>query len=76
MSSTAITTVVEMLESLPETAQARVVERLREYIQDLQDERKWDVSFEKTEQQLVAAARRARQEIAEGKAEPLDYDQL
>ena len=32
MSSTAIATVVKMLESLPEAPQERVVERLREYI--------------------------------------------
>ncbi len=33
MSSTAINTIVKMLESLPEQTQAQVVERLREYIQ-------------------------------------------
>ncbi len=69
MPSTAINTVVKMLESLPETAQDRV-ERLREYIQDLQDDIQWDVSFRNTEQGLVAAAQRARREIAEGKAAP------
>lgn len=76
MSSTAITTVIKMLESLPETEQDQVVERLREYVQDMQDELQWDASFKKTEQQLVTAAQRARREIAEGRAKPLDYDQL
>jgi len=47
-----------------------------EYIYDFQDEIKWDRSFEKTQSKLVAAARRAKQEIAEGKAVALDYDQL
>ena len=76
MSSTAVATVIKMLESLPENMQDQVVEHLRDYIEDLQDEIEWDISFKKTQQQLVVAARRARQEIAEGQAKPLDYNQL
>ena len=76
MSSTAITTMTKMMESLPETTQLRVVEHLRDYIEDLQDEIKWNASFEETQPQLINAARRARQEIAEGRAKPMDYNQL
>jgi hypothetical protein len=76
MSSTAIATVTKMLESLPETAQAQVVEHLREYIEDLRDELEWDALFAKTQPQLVSAAKRAKQEIAEGRAKPLDENQL
>ena len=76
MSSNAIATLVTMMESLPTDVQNRVVEHLREYIDDLQDELQWDKSFQKTQPQLIAAARRAKQEIAEGRAKPLDYDQL
>ena len=76
MSSTAITTMTKMMESLPETIQLRVVEHLRDYIEDLQDEIKWNASFEETQPQLINAARRARQEIAEGRAKPMDYNQL
>ena len=76
MSSTAIATVIKMIESLPETAQDQVVEHLREYLEDLQDELRWDTQFKKTQRQLVAAARRAKKEIAKGRAKPLDYDQL
>ena len=76
MSSTGIATVIKMMESLPETAQEQVIEHLRHYIEDLQDELQWDISFKKTQQQLVAAAQRARQEMAEGHAKPMDYDQL
>jgi hypothetical protein len=64
MSSAAIVTVVKMMESLPENAQDQVVEHLREYLEDMQDEMQWDALFKKTQPQLVAAARRARQEIA------------
>jgi hypothetical protein len=76
MASPAITTVVTMMEFLPVDLQEQVVDHLREYIADLQDEQQWDASFKKTQDSLVAVARKARQEIAEGKAEPLDYEQL
>ncbi len=76
MSSPAITTMVKMMEALPETLQDQVVQHLREYLEDLQDERQWDASFKKTQSQLVAAARRAKQEIAAGQAEPLDPEKL
>ena len=76
MSSAAITTVMKMMESLPLDVQDRVADHLREYIGDLQDEIRWSESFQRTQQKLVAAARRAKQEIAEGQATALDYDQL
>ena len=76
MSSTAIATVTKMMESLPEPVQDQVVDHLREYLEDLRDELQWDSLFEKTQPQLVAAARRAKQEIAEGKAKPMNFDQL
>ena len=72
MSSEAIATVVKMMESLPETAQDLVLEHLREYIEELRDELQWDNLFKNTQPQLIAAAKRARQEIAEGQAKPLD----
>ncbi|HZF11735.1 MAG TPA: hypothetical protein VFE33_23360 [Thermoanaerobaculia bacterium] len=76
MSSTAITTVVKMMESLPETAQDRVADHLRDFIADLTDDLRWERSFAKTQSQLSAAARRAREEIAAGKAQPLNLDEL
>ncbi|MEG3939629.1 hypothetical protein QT995_15895 [Microcoleus sp. S36b_A3] len=63
-----------MMESLPETLQDRVVEHLREYLEDLRDEEQWNVSFQNTEQSLIVAAQRAKQEISAGKAQPLDID--
>jgi len=76
MSSTAIATVVKMMETLPEPAQHQVVEHLREYLADIPDELLWDETFERTQTQLMAAARHAKQEIATGQSKPLDYDQL
>lgn len=76
MSSPAINTVIKMMESLPEDKQDKIVEHLREYIQDLQDEQKWNESFNKSQDKLIAAAKLAKQQIAEGKVQPMDYDQL
>ncbi len=76
MGSASIATVVKMLEVLPEAAQDDVVEHLREYIAEKRDELRWDMSFKRTQGQLVAAARRAKEEIAAGKASPMDYDRL
>jgi hypothetical protein len=76
MSSAAITTIVKMVESLSDDLQERVSEHIREYIADLEDEAKWESSIERTRPNLVAAARQAKQEIAEGKSVPMDYDRL
>lgn len=76
MSSPAIDTVIKMMESLSEDKQNQLVEHLREYIQDLQDELKWQKSFDKSQDKLIAAAKLAKQQIAEGKAKSMDYDRL
>lgn len=72
MMSLAINTIVKMLESLPDDLQERVAEHIREFIADLEDEKRWNASFERTQENLVAAARQARQEIAAGQSIPMD----
>ena len=67
MPSTAIVTLVRMLEGLPETTQNRIVEHLREYIEDLQDEARWENTFKKTQTKLSAAARQAKEKSPKGK---------
>jgi hypothetical protein len=76
MSSAAITTILKMVESLPDDLQEKVVEHIRDYITDLEDEKRWDASFNRTQDSLVAAARKAKQEIAAGQSMPMDYGQL
>jgi hypothetical protein len=76
MSSPAVTTIVKMVESLPDDLQEKVADHIRDYIADLEEERRWDDSFKRTQEGLVAAARKAKQEIAAGKALPMDYEQL
>lgn len=74
MTSTAIITMTKMMETLPETAQNQALEHLRIYIAEMQSEQKWDELFDQTQEQLMAAARQARKEIAEGKAKPMNFD--
>ncbi len=76
MASTAIATIVKMVESLPEPAQDQVVEHLREYLEDLRDESEWNDLFKRTQPQLAAAAQRAKKEVAQGVAKSMDYDRL
>jgi hypothetical protein len=76
MSAAAITTIVKMVESLPDDLQEKVVEHMRDYITDLADEQLWDASFKRTQDSLVAAAQKAKQEIAAGRSTPMDYEQL
>jgi len=71
-----VTAIITLLQTLPETTQNKVVEHLQEYLADLQDELVWDNLFTKTQDRLVAAAQRAKQEIADGKAELMDFDRL
>jgi hypothetical protein len=72
MSSPEISTVIKMMESLPEDVQNRFLENLREYLEDLQDELKWDNSFKTSQPKFIASAQRAKREIAEGLAKPMD----
>jgi hypothetical protein len=75
MFSPAITTIVKMLESLPDALQEQVAVHIRTYIAELEDEKRWDASFKKTQTTLIAAALKAKQEIAAGQSTPMDYKQ-
>ncbi len=69
-------TMMKMIESLPEPVQERALEHMQQYIEEIRDELKWHESFEDSQSKLVAAARQAREEIARGKAAPMNLDDL
>jgi hypothetical protein len=69
-------TVVKMLESLPETAREIVLDRLRDMIEEMRDDAEWNELFNRKKEGLVTAARKAREEIAKGKSEPMDFTKL
>lgn len=76
MPSVSTVTMIKMLETLPEQLHDRVLEHMREYVEDLREEARWTESFSKTQNKLVAAARQARQAIAEGKSTPFNIEKL
>jgi hypothetical protein len=76
MATEASVTVARMVEALPPPLQDRVVEHLREYLDDLRDDERWSESFAKTRDKLVAAAREARRQIAKGESSPIDLSRL
>jgi len=76
MATPALTTIIKMIEQLPESEQNRVADHLREYLAELEDEQKWDEAIAKSQDKLAYGAREARKQIAEGKSEPMDFDRL
>jgi hypothetical protein len=42
----------------------------------MRDEQQWEIAFQRAQNKLIAAARRAKEEISAGKAEPMDYSRL
>ena len=76
MSSVEAATVTRIVESLPERLRGQAVDHLREYVADLRDELEWDEAFQRTQPGLAAAARRAKEQMGQGLASPLDPDQL
>jgi DNA phosphorothioation-dependent restriction protein DptG len=76
MSATRLATVLQMIETLPDSMQVKVVDHLREYIEDLRNEEAWDAAFQRTQAQLAAAGQRARQQIDQGEATPMNLDDL
>jgi hypothetical protein len=76
MQTGAIVTIIKMIESLPEPMQELALEHMQQYIADIRDELKWNDSIGKSQSKLIAAARQAREEIMQGKATPLDMEEL
>ncbi|MCE3224290.1 MAG: hypothetical protein K0S58_2470 [Nitrospira sp.] len=71
----AIETAIKLLETLPESTQEHLVEKLRRLAFEAQDEGHWDTLFASSSG-IKAAARKAAQEIATGKASDMDFNKL
>lgn len=74
--TTAMAKIIKMIESLPEKLQEDVMEHLRNYIEEIKDESKWNDSFGKSHNKLTAAAKKARKEVQDGKSEPMNLKKL
>ena len=76
MPTSASITMMKMVESLPESVQELALEHMQQYIGDIRDELKWSDSFANSQNKLIAAARQARNEILQGKATPMNFEDL
>ncbi len=76
MSFSNVTILTRKLESLPEEVRERAAGYLSEHFDEIRDEARWDEQFKKSSNKLAEMARQARKEIAEGKAEKMDYEKL
>ena len=76
MKSTATLTIEKMLGGLPESIQDRVVEHLRDYIEDIREEAQWAESFSRSQEKLASLAQQAHKDKENGKAIPMDFESL
>lgn len=65
-----------MMETLPKAEQNQVVEAVRAYIANQQDDANWDNQFDSTQAKLTEAARKARKQIEEDGSQPFNLDCL
>jgi hypothetical protein len=75
MPSPVVTTIIKMVESLPDELQEQVAEHVRAYIAELQEEKRWNTLFTRSQDNLIAAAHKAKAEIATGLSIPMNYQQ-
>lgn len=76
MSTETITTIIKMIESLPEDKQEKVIDYLRHYIAELEDEIKWDRLFKETEDELSSIAKKIKHRASEERLEDFDFNKL
>jgi hypothetical protein len=76
MSTATIETVKKMLEDLPDSVQERAIEHLREYLDEVTDEIRWDESFEKSSGRLAQMAEEVKKDVESGNTTPMDFDRL
>ena len=69
-------TITKMVQSLPESLQVIVLEELKEIVAEKMDEAEWNTQFEQKHDQLIAAAKKVKEQIAAGKVEEMDYEKL
>ncbi len=65
-------TVVTMLEHLPNAERKVVVEKVRDLIDEWEDEREWDEMLARNPEPMLRMAEQAEKEIAEGKVSPME----
>lgn len=76
MSKETLLLIEEMLAPLPEHRQQQVIEHLREYLAEIQSEERWEQLDQDYAPKLEKMAQRAKQQISEGIARPMNLNDL
>ena len=63
-------------ETIPESMQNSVLDEIQAVITEKHDELEWNIQFQLSQENLIAAAKKVKDEIATGLAKPMDYKKL
>ena len=63
-------------ETIPESMQNSVLDEIQAVITEKHDELEWNIQFQQSQENLIAAAKKVKDEIATGLAKPMDYKKL
>lgn len=63
-------------ETIPESMQNSVLDEIQAVITEKHDELEWNIQFQQSQENLIAAAKKVKDEIATGIAKPMDYKKL
>ena len=66
-------TIDKMIKTIPESMQSSVLDEIQAVITEKHDELEWNIQFQQSQENLIAAAKKAKDEIATGLAKPMDY---
>ena len=69
-------TITRMVQSLPESLQVGVLEELEKIVAEKRDEVEWNMQLKGKQDQLIAAAKKVKEQIIAGKVEEMDYEKL
>jgi hypothetical protein len=69
-------TIDKMIKTIPESMQSSVLDEIQAIITEKHDELEWNIQFQQSQENLIAAAKKVKDEIATGMAKPMDYKKL
>ncbi len=69
-------TIDKMIKTIPESMQSSVLDEIQAVITQKHDELEWNIQFQQSQENLIAAAKKVKDEIATGMAKPMDYKKL
>ncbi len=69
-------TIDKMIKTIPESMQSSVLDEIQAIITEKHDELEWNIQFQQSQENLIATAKKVKDEIATGLAKPMDYKKL